>query len=102
MLVLILHRDIVRRGIVWWEDGFELEVHPNDLVLETVLFLDRLSASFPLLNGREHYKTILIIWRPGVGKVYLEPTKTWAEQGVSHWSHVYRYRPTKHRHASAA
>jgi hypothetical protein len=48
------------------------------------------------------HRTILVVWRPGVGKVFLDPQKTWGEQEAKNGWVIHVYRPGSHKHARAA
>jgi hypothetical protein len=84
-------------------DGVTIRVLPTDLVQKTLNHID--SCLEPWVQGSYLFphRSILVIRRPGVGMVlYLDPYKSWEEQGVWPNSFVYRYRPGKREHASAA
>ena len=49
-----------------------------------------------------NYKTMFVIWRPGIGMVHLDPDKTWKEQGVQNEDCVYRFKRGRLRPAEAA
>ena len=82
-------------------DGVTIQVLPTDLVQRTLNDIDRLE-SWVEDWGLIPHRSILVIRRPGVGMVYLDPYKSWEEQGVRTDIFVYRYCPGKREHAAAA
>lgn len=73
-------------------------IFPSRPVLKLITFLDRCSA---VVGDGYFYRTILVVWTP-TGNVYLDPYKTWEQQGASSDWVVHVYKPSLHKQAAAA
>ena len=77
-------------------------VNDSEQVSKIINHLDVIWLDFPHSWARVPHKRIFFYWKPGVGKIYLDPTKTWKEQGVEENCWVYRYIPGRDHPAAAA
>ena len=105
MPIYLLHRFRVwddRMVPISEHDGVTIQVLPTDLVQRTLNHIDRCLEPWVEDRGLIPHRSILVIRRPGVGMIYIDPYKSREEQGVGPKSFVYRYCPGKREHASAA
>jgi hypothetical protein len=106
MEIVILARCVIRNNAMWRpykSSGLHMKVHPSEQVCELINFMDWCSMSFHQFEGNlAYFKTMFIIWRPGIGKVHLDPYKTWEEQGIQDGDCVYRFKPSRLGPAGAA
>ena len=102
---IVVHYCFRMRGGKPWKPyggGTLYYVNDSEQVSKIIDRLDGIWLDFPHSWGLDPHKSIFFYWKPGVGKIYLDPTKTWKEQGVEENCWVYRYIPARYHPAAAA